>query len=228
LEQVSHQQSLLSLSFRSIHSPEIEAITLLPNRPFQSSNYQTTIIMLFRSLSLIAILASSALAAPASPPSYKSAATTTIASAPAAYTTSAPAPYASKVPGTKIAPAYTAATDSYTIVQTLHTDVFRWTAAMSSSRLFPLSDLTHLTLPLIDETRDAYAACTSDEDRAVYKAQLTTQFNSLQTCLQSAQVVLQKQSKHSNDPKLVNPVQDCVQEIKFTGDGLIPILGRGE
>lgn len=171
-----------------------------------------TATMLFRSISLLAILAS-ALAAPTSPPTYTTS-SANAASAPA-YTNA-------------VAPAYASAQDSLTVVKTLHTEVFQWTAAMSSSPDFRFQSVKLLTHTLADATRDNYKICTSDQERAMYQAQLKYQFNSLQTCLKSAQTVIKKQSKHSNDPALVGPVQDCVQEIRYTGEGLIPILGKGE
>lgn len=160
--------------------------------------------MLFQSISIFAMLAS-ALAAPSSPPTY------------------------SNQP-TNVAPTYPPNSNAYTTIQTFHTEVYHWTAELSQ---YPATTSPPPSNVLPDATRDAYISCTTDEERIIYKTQLQSQFTSLQECVQSTQKYISAQNlKHGDNDeeseKYVRDVRDCVQEIKYTGQGLIPVLGHGE
>lgn len=199
------------------------SITLLTLLPPSSGSKSPTLLfhhkdfhpsplinMLFQSISLFAFVAS-ALAAP---------------------TTNTASTYVS-APAYK-APTYSTSPDSYAVVQTLHTDVYHWTAALSKYLppvpTFPSCSITHPSNKPLDVTRDSYISSTNPKEKAIYVKQLKSEFSGLQQTLTTAQATLKKfgGKKTQHDQDLVVLVQDCVQEIRFTGEGLIPYLGHGE
>lgn len=118
---------LISISLSFFHS-FIRSFILLGSKPslsFTAKNLHprpTTskiiIIMLFQSISLFAFMAS-ALAAPSSPPTYSNNKVAT-------------APTYNSAPVHNSAPTYSSNDNPYTRIQTLHTEVYHWTALMSS------------------------------------------------------------------------------------------------